>query len=260
MKKSKLTLKIVVVLLVICIFIFLTDFFIFKENHQYISGYICNITTEFLGIIVTLYFVQNLFDAYESKKVKNDEVQKILRYHSIISRCINEYILFFRAVVMPIDSRSFEHNFPEGFTLSDMRDLHRPNMLARRAIQRSSIEMFYQYEKQLRALFIRMLDNIDFNFHSEIQETIISFINTSITMDVSDSMISNQHTVMDDGTRLFEFAERMLGENNIEELYQQYQNNELESNIIMPYFILFDSLNLERDIIATYLEQIENLS
>ena len=78
--------EIIILISSIIIFICLIAIdFALNESQAKISGYVCNIATEFLGILITYFVIQRLFNKQNINKEKQEEKTKILRYNEIIS-------------------------------------------------------------------------------------------------------------------------------------------------------------------------------
>ena len=260
MNKNQVALKLVGVMFLVLAVFFLADLFWLKNSHPYISGYLCNVITECIGIIITVYFVQNIFDKYSMREQKHEELNKINRQNKFISEIITQYVILFNCVVKPLNERDVINEFPSDFRLNDMRDLHETTLLINTPHLKSSIEVFYQYEKQLRQLFIKMLDSIDFNYYPNLQKIIMDFCSVSIKNDVSETIINNQKLGLADGKRYTDLMKDMLSSDDIEQLYADYKNDKLFSNGIMPYFALYDLLQEEKAIVEEYLKEIDMIN
>ena len=260
MKKHQIILNITLVIILVLIVVFLFDIFWLKTAHPYVSGYVCNFITECIGIVITVYFIQSIFDKYSEEEKMIDERNKIIRQNKFITEIIKQYILFFNCVVQPIETRKAEYTFQEQFELKDLCDLHKITLLIVAPCMQSSIEVFYRYEKQLRQLFIKMLETIDFNFYPELEKIIMKFITESTKSDVSDTIINNQKLTLSDGKKYTDMIHDMLCGDDIEHMYSDYKQDKLNANGIMPYFMLYDLLKEERSLIMQYQKEISKIS
>lgn len=260
MKKHQIILNITLVIILVLIVVFLFDIFWLKTAHPYVSGYVCNFITECIGIVITVYFIQSIFDKYSEEEKMIDERNKIIRQNKFITEIIKQYILFFNCVVQPIETRKAEYTFQEQFELKDLCDLHKITLLIVAPCMQSSIEVFYRYEKQLRQLFIKMLETIDFNFYPELEKIIMKFITESTKSDVSDTIINNQKLTLSDGKKYTDMIHDMLCGDDIEHMYSDYKQDKLNVNGIMPYFMLYDLLKEERSLIMQYQKEISKIS
>lgn len=253
--------EIIILISSIIIFICLIAIdFALNESQAKISGYVCNIATEFLGILITYFVIQRLFNKQNISKEKQEEKAKILRYNEIISIYIDYYKRYFYCVTTPIDSRDFKNiTFNNDFKLKDMCDLHKLSLLVTTPLYKPAIELFYEYERELRKIFENIIFNIDFKYYKEIQEVITHFIQLSLMCDVKDAIISQKNTFIGDKKTIDEVNE-MLKAEYIEEQYIQYKQNTLISNAATSYFILYDLMQGECAILNRYEELINKLN
>lgn len=255
MKKTGLIIKISLILLFVSVSSFFCDFFFLKTFHPFISNYICNIVTDCIGIIVTLCFIQNIFDNYDTNKEKQEELKKILRYDEIISIYIDNYIRYFYCITTPLDKRFKEINSSlHDFKLQDLCDLYSFSAMVTAPLFQPAIEIFYKWEQELRKTFMNTIRNIDFKYYPEIGNLLVDYINNSLTKDVSDAIISYKN--VNNGIKNFQ---KMIKSDYIESHYLKFKENSLGANLATPYFILFDLLHIELTIINQYKNEIEKI-
>lgn len=256
---EKNEIKILISSIVIIIVFILIDFLL-KGSHTKLSGYICNIATEFFGILLTYFVIQRLLNKQNISKEKQEEKAKILRYNEIISLYIDYYKRYFYCVTTPIDSRDFKNiTFSNNFKLKDMCDMHKFSCLITTPLFKPAIELFYEKERELRRIFENIIFNIDFKYNNELQEIIKEFIKLSLYYDVKDSIISNQE-INSGGKKTIDEVCEMLKSDYIEDHYIKYKENTLGANMATPYFMLFDLMKYEVDIINRYEELINELN
>ena len=228
---------------------------------EFMSNYACNIATECFGIVITIAFVKTIFDRFENKKEKNEECKKIIRQHRTVFLYMQSYLKHMHCIVTPIERR-FKNGIKleTEFSLKDIQNLYTPTLLLTESSQQSSIKCFFEYELKLRDAFANMINNIDFKFYSNICKIIEDFVDISIAYDVRNVILDNEKMILT-GTKqkLSEFYADMFKDDSIFERYKEYQNNELESNGILPYLMLYDMLKNEQKILLTYLDEIKKL-
>lgn len=261
MKRNDLTNKIGIVLTIVYIVLLCIDIFGLKDSYPKLSGYLCNITTECIGLFITICIIQKMLEKNDIKKEKQNELEKIKRQNKIISIYLNYFIKYFHCITTPLNNR-FKNNVDlnSNFTKKDLCDLHKFSMGITDPLLKSSIVLFYEYEHRIRNEFMQMLNNIDFKYYLQIQGLITEFIQISLSHDVSDVIVSNEKLKMGNDKKTSQFIEEMFQLDNIEELYSRYKNGNLQGNIIIPYFILFDLLKIEQELLINYLNEINNLS
>ena len=256
---EKYELIILISSIIVFIILIVTDFAL-KESQAKISGYICNIATEFFGIIITYFVIQRLFNKQNADKEKQEEKAKILRYNEIISIYICHYKRYFYCVTTPIEKRDFQNiTFNNNFKLQDMCDMHKFSLLITTPLFKPAIELFYENEKELKRIFENIIFNIDFKYYKEIQETIKEFIKLSLLCDVKDSILSNKDVNYGGKTAVTEVCE-MLKADYIENYYEQYKQNTLGANMATPYFVLFDLMKNECMLINKYEELVSKIN
>lgn len=261
MKKLDLIFKIGIVLFVLIILLVCIDnVFLFPEN-SFFSGYFCNIATECIGLILTVCLIQQIINKRDENKEKTEEKTKILRQHNIVLIYLQDYIKCFHCTTTPIVNRFVDGiDLKKDFKITDLYDLHKTSLDLSLPINKSSIESFYKYEHKLRDEFVRMLNNIDFKYYPKFISIISEFIQSSVASDISDVIVSNEHSNMGTDKKISDFASEMLKQENIQELYLKFKKGEINGNLIIPYFLLFDLLKKEQQLLLNYLEEIDNLT
>lgn len=256
--ENKVAFRVFVVSIIIIFVSLIIDIFL-QSNHQKISGYLCNISTEFIGIIVTYIVIQNFIDKQKENKEKQEELSKILRYNGLVSIYLNYYKRFFYCVTTPIEKRNFENiKISETFALKDMCDLYKMSLLTTSPLFKSSIELFYNYEQELRKVFENMINNIEFKYFKDIQTVITKFINISLGLDVKDAILSNKD-ILTGGKKFIDDVNEMLKSDYIEEHYKKFKQRTLGANAATIYFILYDLMKSELSIITRYENFIKTL-
>ena len=260
MKKNDLTNKIGIALTILFIVFLCIDIFALRNSYPKLSGYFCNIATECIGLFITICVIQKMLEKNDIKKERQNELEKIKRHNQIILIYLNFYTKYFHCITNPINNR-FKNNVDlnNNFTIKDLCDLHKFSMGATDPLLKTSIVLFYEYEHNLRNEFMQMLNNIDFKHCSNIQNIIVDFIQISLSLDVSDTIISNEKLKLDNRQETSQFIAEMLKSENADNLYSQYKKGELQANIIIPYFLLFDLLKREQELLIKYLNEINKL-
>lgn len=253
-KKTIITL-IFIFLFLVAIVLTTIDFLALTENFSKLSGYFCNIATECLGLILTICIIQNIFDKFESKKEREEENRKILEYNKLISVYISYYKRAFYCIITPIEKRDFNNiSLPLEIKLCNLKDLHRTTLLVTDSINKSSIKSYYEYEVLLKNAFKTLIDSMNFKYNKDLRKILLDFIMLTSISDVSSAILDHKNH-----SEVLKLMEKMLESDNLEDMYKQYKNNELQSNLIMPYFMLYDSLDDKQNIIIEYEKEIELL-
>lgn len=74
-----------------------------------INNILFGISTNLLGIIVTVSFVQYFIDMQDEKQAQLEEVALIKRYDRFMTVLINRYLMYFHCVTTPINKRKNEN-------------------------------------------------------------------------------------------------------------------------------------------------------
>lgn len=107
-----------------------------------------------------------------------------------------------------------------------------------------------------------MITSIDFTFYPKLSEKIEKFIEVSTAFDVRDVILGNEKIVLNDEKykTASELFIHTLKSDEIYKRYEEYKNNKLQSNGVLPYLMLYDMLKEEQEILLGYISEIENLS
>lgn len=85
------------------------------------------LTTNLIGIIITVSFVQNFFNKQDEEEEKKEERKKILRYNKLMEMLIDRYILFFQCTTTTITEREQfvdSKDLLRKFSFADMADMY----------------------------------------------------------------------------------------------------------------------------------------
>lgn len=249
MKISQIPLnKVVIICIILAILFGFADYFITNTS---ISSYLCNLAVECLSIAITLFIIQRILEKRDNDKERELERQNIFKHNEVISAFIEHYKRFFHCVATPLYKRNESVTFPIAFEIQDMRDLYEISTYITNELLKPSIELFYRYEKNLRDSFIATINSVEFKYHSTIKELMLEYITISVRDDVSDFVLNN--------TELRKYAQQMFDSAEIKENYKLYKENKLNSNLAIPYCMLYDLMNAEQNIIVQYLAEIEKI-
>lgn len=250
--------RIAIVAMIIAILIVVVDF---NFGQDKISGYLCNIATELASIVITYFVIQKLLDSQKEKEEKKHEKSIILRYNKLISIYIYHYKKYFYCIITPIEKRDFKNiNINHKFEIRDMCDLHQPSLLITSPLNKSSIELFYIYEQALQRVFENFINNNNFKYYKNVQEVVIKYIQESLINNVRGAILSNEKMSLGkEHEPAIKHINEMLKSDYIENHYKKFKENTLGANTATPYFILFELLKLEINIINEYENIIENI-
>lgn len=243
--------KISILFVFIILIMFLLQ--IYTSPNGMVSGYICNLITEICGIILTLVFVDRLFQNYESAKSQKEETKKIIMNNKIVQIYINLYLQQLHCITTSFEQRfDKEINISTNFSLQDLQHLYTLPLLLTEPIQQPSITSFFIYEQDLKQTFTTMLYNIDFKYNQKLGTIIEKFIETSVEFTARKAIVDNANN-----KTITDMIIKMLKSDQIYELYNEYKKGKLQSNLIIVYFLLYDLIKKEQEILINYQAEIK---
>lgn len=129
-----------------------------------LENVLIGIGTNIFGIIVTISFVQHIFDKQNEAKEKELEREKIIRFSQIMSFRLEKYFCVFAQITTPLSEYSKSENKKVNFDFKfeDMKDLHFPCLLMSE-LQKSAISVFYSEEKKIKNICLKCLKILNSN-------------------------------------------------------------------------------------------------
>lgn len=247
MKKS-----VIIILFAVGLILLLLSFLNINET---LKNIFIGLGTNIFGIVVTVLFVQRIIDKQDKINEKNEEKDKIIRFSRFMTIMIRRYTALFAQITIPISK------FPKDktpvlkteFDFEDMKDLHKPCLLMSEG-WKSAISTFYKQEKKLKDYMLRMLENIGFKYYPEIQKTLTDFIENSEAYDVSSAIINNETD-----QRIIDTISNCFNDNQKEKWVEKFDSNDLHSNFMFNYVILYKLLKIEASLLIGYEREIEKI-
>lgn len=227
---------------------------------SFFSGYLCNFAVECLGVILTLIVIQKVLEKHNENKERQLERENILKRNEITIIYIEFYKRFLNCIITPLgEEKARNVSLPINFPIKDMiKNLYTISGYITNSLQKSSIELFFRHEENLRDNFISIINNIEFKYHPKFKELLLKYITMSIYNDMREAIINNRQVKFGNEC-IAELVEKMLDNGQIDEYYQLYLNKKLDANLASPYFMLYDLINDEQNIIVEYLNEIKRL-
>lgn len=255
-KELSLAVKVSGVLLVcIAVIITIKECFAFPNLSDYLSG----TATETIGIIITILFVQRLFDRKNEQDAIAAEAKALLRSNTVMSLYLSQYKDFFFCVTTPIEKRSvIPHNMPVEFTLKDMRQLHQSCGMVKYGILKPSVDGFLEIELIIRDYIVSILKEINFDYHHEIEKILLEYIDVSLRYESRSALMLEKTTTLG-GKPAVDSVPKML-EDHADKFYQELLSGKhMIANAMHPYAFLYMLMNQERDILLRYSEEIQKI-
>lgn len=224
-----------------------------------ITDYSSGIVTEFIGIIVTVIFVQVLFDRKNINDEKETEKKAIMRFDKVMQQYIDRYRIFYYCVHTPLEERNFENiDLTDDFCLKDMRDLHQISLLMSEKTSGSAIDSFLKTELALRNYIHIYLGSVEFKYFPLISEVLLQFTETSIKFDHTEAILEAKWLSMGEKTSA-EFVSDLL-KDMADDFYKDMCNGiRRESNMIQSYIVLYEMMRIECSALISYKVEIDRL-
>jgi hypothetical protein len=214
---------------------------VFFDNCELSDG----IITEMIGIIVTVLFVEILFNYSDEKKAQEVERKKILRLYKLIDVFLPQYIEAFNQLAShPNETKGcipkivkqtpgnvfIAHdgslpfhkpyngiiNAADVFSKADeikfvnISDMFGQPLMTEFGSWRSKIDIFYYYEKKLLQEIDRIVTEINGDFYPEIVETCLNFSEISKKNNIEEFLSTRKHVVLKENEPAFVFDTKFL--------------------------------------------------
>jgi len=152
-----------------------------------------------MGSVFALLFAVLIMDTITShsnkKKRKRDERKAIVRHNKILQPVIDMYLVRKNMVVTPNERTVRKFKINADFTIKDMKDMYGPSELIS-DVGKSKVQMYSYYQNKLLDMFTHLVEDIDFNFYSDLCDAALRYINaTSYGAAGLDAVLSYQDTM-----------------------------------------------------------------
>lgn len=224
-----------------------------------INNILFGISTNLLGIIVTVSFVQYFIDKQNEKQARQEEATLIKRYDRFMEVLIRRYLMYFHCVTTPMDKRQNENplELKNDFNFEDMCDLYEQSLYTCEGIFEPSIVFFYKAEEKLRNYIIDMVENIDFKYNEELLQILMCFVESSIEHDMRGAILGNINT-QSGGEKLTKTISKYIKDSS-HQWVEKGKRGELSANLMLPYVQLYQVLKIEIDLLIQYNEYLREL-
>lgn len=258
----KVTIILIAISLVFFAIIIFLDYsnidFIFKLKNETLKNILIGLFTNLIGIIITISFVEYLFYKQNEKKEKENEIKTIKEYDIILSIFIEEYIKYYKCITTPSLERTKEKTLKVDFKFEDMCDLYEKSLYVDADLFKPAITLFYDAEEKVRNYMIREIENIEFKYHNKLKNIFIEFIKSSLNNDMRSIILGYINIKFGDNKAISDI-QKDIKDNSKHNWVDKFDKNELGSNLMLPYVILYKLLHKEIDLIFTYKNFIKNL-
>lgn len=253
--------------------------------NEYVSGTL----TEIIGIVITVIFVDVMFNKSQKKNARELERKKIIRICRLIDLYLLRYIVYFdqltnhpgdifdckistignaQGILIHLDStcammmnnnQNMFYKTNEIINYIHFSCLYEDSHIFIAGGFRLKIDCFYYYEKKIIKALKRLLTEVNFEYYKDIERLVLRFLDVSISNDISDFVEYNRKVVYESQTK-----ERTLKiEDDVKTLVSASFNESQDFNSrhrgLKPYQMLKNMLNEERSILHQYLIEINKL-
>lgn len=224
-----------------------------------VNSLLISLGTNFIGIWITISFVQYFLDKQNEKDEKRQENATILRYNCVMSILLQRYLRYCFCVTTPIAKRNKNDSAMPNteFSFSDMYDMYKTPAFTNDNLMKPVIVSFYKSENNLHRYVHRMIENIPFKYNKNLAEILMDITKIHLTLDSEDAILGNMN-IMSDGKTLSETISEYI-KSNSNDWVKMFDMGELQSNIMLPYVLLYKRLKREIELFNEYQKCIEQL-
>lgn len=242
--------------IILLVIVFLPYSILNEIMTSHVNNILISLATGMIGIIITVAFVQYFIDSQNRKQEIQDEKEVIERHSRMLNILVYRYIIYFYCVTTTISARSGHTFTPDfigkDFKFEEMCDLYRPSLFICTNFNTPSIVLFNNAEKKLREYLIQLMGIIQFKYHREILDIFIKFIEVSLDGECIISTVSSYSN----NKTIVKSVEKSIKDTS-HKWVEMYENGKLQSNILIPYVLLYKLLKDEQDLIIQYEEALK---
>lgn len=251
-----------IILLFFLIFSTYGEKFITIETANTLNNILIGIATGLIGIVITVSFVQYVFDKQDEYRKRSDEIRSIKRYDKYMNTLIRKFFMSYISVTTRLNERTtvdLDNPFNHSFKFSDIADMYLPSMYLNEGFLEPSIVSFYRAEENVREYMLRMLENIDFKYNLALENILLDFVTKSADWDVRGNIISAIDTKIKKNQKLSEYISKLISDEKTDWL-EKFQRNELQGNIMFPYVMFYYNIQNQARILKDYTDYIKTLN
>lgn len=255
--KVRLILILIGIILIGVAFSPLGSFDEFTVNN--VNSLLISLGTNFIGIWITISFVQYFLDKQNEKDEKHQEIATILRYNRVMNILLQRYFRYCFCVTTPIAARNKYVSFTPNteFVFSDMYDMYNTTAFAIDNIMEPAIVSFYKSEDKMYRYVHRMIENIPFKYNKNLAKILMNISEIRLTLDSKDAILGNMNSMP--GERPLSETISEYIKSNANDWVKMFDMGQLQSNIMLPYVLLYKRLKKEIELFNEYQKCIEQL-
>lgn len=143
------------------------------------------------------------------------------------------------------------------FDFRDIRDLYFSSLYSGDEFNATSIELFYEAEKELREYMVKVISSNSLNYFVDMRNILLKFIECSLGNHHKGAILSHLKTMSED-KKTTDFILECFNDPSRDWLLA-YQEGKLHSNIMLPFVMLYYFLKEEIELIAKYNDEIKKI-
>lgn len=218
---------------------------------DFINNLLASFGVSIIILAITISFIQYYLDKQQliiiEKYEKEKEREYILNNHKILSILIYKYKILFANLIRDNTSSL---NYNKSFIFKDLQYIYDLNGFVTTNLYSSKIEIFYKGEEILTKYLSRMLEGNEFKYNSNLNSILIELLTISLDHnDIKDGILWNK--IQKDSIKSLLISDI--------DYVSKYKNRELQGNLAIPFVELYLFLNKQRELINSYLSEIEKI-
>lgn len=225
-----------------------------EDKQSEVYGLCTSIVNIGLSNLITINFIQKVFNWKNVKDAIERERLAIIRADKVIDIYLSSYLIYFYQLITPITNRDYKNyinDITKDFDVKDMLDMYFPSDVMTDSFDIPVIELFYKYEDELRKCIEENILHINFEYYNDIYECLRKYIVISRENDYRSFILSSGKA---NSKMILDIIKNYEGD-----FLKDLQSGKLRSNIILPYVRLWTVLIDERNILLEYRKKLQEI-
>ena len=255
--RVRLILIFIGIALITIAFLPLGSFDEFTANN--VNSLLISLGTNFIGIWITISFVQYFLDNQTEKDELHQENATILRYNRVMSILLQHYFRYCFCITTPISERSkYDIAVPNiKFKFCDMYDMYNTTAFSIDNLMEPAIIPFYKSDEKIHRYVQRMIENIPLKYNENLAQILTNIIEVHLMLDSKDAILGNMNNVAG-GKKLSESISESI-KSESEDWIKMFDTGQLQNNAVFPYVLLYKKLKAELALFNEYQKCIEQI-
>lgn len=255
--KVRLILILIGIVLITIAFLPSGSFDGFTANN--INSLLISLGTNFIGIWITISFVQYFLDKQNEKDEMRQENATILRYDRIMNILLQHYFRYCFCITTPISERNKYDNIAPDikFNFCDMHDMYKTTAFSIDNLMEPAIVSFYKSDEKIHRYVQKMIENIPLKYNENLAKILTNIIEVNLVLDSRDAILGNMNNVAGKKKLSESISESIKNES--EDWIKMFDMGQLHNNVMFPYVILYKKLKTEIALFNEYQKCIEQI-